>query len=118
MVDLSEARRRLELQRERIRERIASETEILPAGRLPTESHYATPAADLASETFEEEKALGLRAHFEGELHAVEDALRRIDEGTYGKCAECGTEIPPERLEAVPAASHCVVCQRRAEARR
>ncbi len=113
MVDLAEARRRLEARREDLQERIASESAILPAyDGSPTESRYGNHAADLATDTFEEEKALGLRSHFEGELLDVEDALRRIDEGTYGKCAECGREISPERLEALPAARLCIDCQR------
>ncbi len=119
MVDLAEARRRLELARQDIRERIASESEILPEyDGSPTDSHYANHAADLATDTFEEEKALGLRAHFEGELVDVEDALRRIDEGTYGKCLECGREIAPERLAAMPAARLCIDCQSKVKARR
>lgn len=119
MVDLAEARRRLEARREDIRERIASESAILPEydGSL-TESHYASHAADLASDTYEEEKALGLRSHFEGELLDVEDALRRIDDGSYGICAECGRHIAPERLEAMPAARLCIDCQSKVKARR
>lgn len=42
---------------------------------------------------------------------AVEDALRRIQEGTYGVCEECGSRIHPKRLDAVPWAALCVRCQ-------
>ena len=119
MIDLGEARKRLEAERERIRGRIASESAILPGyDGSPTDSSYATHAADRATDTFEEEKAVGLRAHFEGELLDVEDALRRIDDGTYGTCAECGREIAPERLEVRPAARLCIDCQRQVRARR
>jgi DnaK suppressor protein len=119
MLDLAEARRRLEADRGRIRERIASESAILPSfDGSPTESGYGTHAADRASETYEEEKALGLRSHFEGELVDVEDALRRVDDGTYGTCAECGRQISPERLEAMPAARLCIDCQSKVKARR
>ena len=41
-------------------------------------------------------------------------ALRKIDDGTYGKCESCGQEIPIERLEAVPAATLCVSCKQQA----
>ncbi len=119
MVDLAEARKRLEAARRDIQERIASESAILPAyDGPPTDSHYGNHAADRATDTYEEEKALGLRSHFEGELLDVEDALRRIDDGTYGKCAECGREIAPERLEAMPAARLCIDCQSKVKARR
>lgn len=43
-------------------------------------------------------------------------ALRRIQEGTYGDCAECGRPIPVHRLEALLAAGLCADCQRRREA--
>lgn len=44
------------------------------------------------------------------ELTAVERALARIDDGTYGTCAECGVDISLERLEALPTATTCVRC--------
>ena len=40
----------------------------------------------------------------------IDAALARIDAGTYGMCARCGTEIPEERLELRPFASRCVAC--------
>src|SRR3954468_11529822 len=48
----------------------------------------------------------------------VREALARLDAGTYGRCVECGKELPDERLEARPEAERCVDCQQRAEARR
>jgi len=45
------------------------------------------------------------------ELRAVEDALRRIAEGDYGTCEECGLVIEPHRLEATPYATRCFDCQ-------
>lgn len=44
-------------------------------------------------------------------LDEIEEALRLIDQGGYGLCSVCGTAIPDERLEAVPAAQRCVSCQ-------
>jgi DnaK suppressor protein len=41
-------------------------------------------------------------------LMQVQDALKRIEDGTYGKCITCGKEIPVARLEAVPWAAYCV----------
>jgi DnaK suppressor protein len=41
----------------------------------------------------------------------VLNALRRIQEGTYGTCMDCGALIPEGRLEARPEASRCVKCQ-------
>lgn len=41
---------------------------------------------------------------------ALDDALVRIDAGSYGTCAACGRPIGPERLDAVPGATHCIDC--------
>jgi len=41
----------------------------------------------------------------------LDDALRRWDEGTYGRCERCQQPIPPERLAARPSARRCVTCQ-------
>jgi len=48
-------------------------------------------------------------------LHAVEEALERIREGTYGVCEECGDEIGGRRLKAMPLAKSCVTCQSQME---
>lgn len=45
----------------------------------------------------------------------IEAALRRMDEGTYGRCANCGSTINMRRLDAVPYARFCVDCQELAE---
>lgn len=49
------------------------------------------------------------------ELRAVQDALARLQRGEYGRCRNCGREIAPPRLEAVPQAALCIECQTRAE---
>ncbi len=51
-------------------------------------------------------------------LEQIEAAIRRIDEGTYGTCAHCAEPIAAERLEALPAASHCLGCQHLLEVHR
>ena len=45
------------------------------------------------------------------QLKAINEALQRINEGTYGVCAECEKPISPKRLQAVPWAKFCVPCQ-------
>ena len=40
----------------------------------------------------------------------IERALARIDLGTYGRCEACGTQVAPERLEAIPHTRYCVAC--------
>ena len=52
----------------------------------------------------------GLAEAAASELHQVDDALTRVEAGTYGVCANCGRPIPAGRLEARPFAEHCVSC--------
>lgn len=44
-------------------------------------------------------------------LAEIDAALVRLDDGTYGKCVDCGEQISSERLEALPAAARCMNCQ-------
>ena len=44
------------------------------------------------------------------EIHQIEAALKRISEGTYGTCANCGEPIDPRRLKALPTAATCISC--------
>jgi RNA polymerase-binding protein DksA len=48
-------------------------------------------------------------------LIQIDEALIRIDRGAYGVCAQCGVHIPESRLDAVPWAELCIVCQARRE---
>jgi RNA polymerase-binding transcription factor DksA len=52
----------------------------------------------------------GLAEAAASELQQVDDALARMDAGTYGICANCGKPIPAARLEVRPFAVHCVAC--------
>ncbi len=49
--------------------------------------------------------------HAAAELEQVLSALRRVDDGTYGQCMDCGEPIDERRLTAMPAAGYCVACQ-------
>lgn len=52
----------------------------------------------------------GVHAELAASLAAVDSALKRIEDGTYGRCARCGRMIGGERLEARPAADTCIDC--------
>jgi DnaK suppressor protein len=52
------------------------------------------------------------------ELAAVADALRRLAAGSYGRCADCGADVPFERLRLEPWARRCVACESAFEAAR
>lgn len=56
----------------------------------------------------------GVRAQEALALAGIDDALARLDLGTYGRCIDCGEEIPAARLDARPTAVRCVACAERA----
>ncbi|HEX5027684.1 MAG TPA: TraR/DksA C4-type zinc finger protein [Gaiellaceae bacterium] len=64
--------------------------------------------ADSATETYLRELDEGLEENAAQVLAEIEEALGRIDDGTYGLCASCGGPIGVERLEAVPYATLCL----------
>jgi RNA polymerase-binding protein DksA len=71
-------------------------------------------AVRLREERFAEVSQAELERDAE-ELRAIEAAWRRLNDGTYGLCTDCGAEVGFERLHAEPEAARCVECQRRHE---
>jgi RNA polymerase-binding protein DksA len=78
---------------------------------------YDNHLADTATETYDRELDYTLEENAEHILHEIEAALKRIEDGTYGQCTNCGKQIPAERLEALPYATLCIDCQRQREGR-
>jgi DnaK suppressor protein len=66
--------------------------------------------ADIGSDNFEQEFTLSLMQNDGLTLEQIEEALERIEAGTYGACTECGGRIPKTRLNAIPFTPHCVKC--------
>jgi DnaK suppressor protein len=66
---------------------------------------------DYAVNSYAKEFLLSLTELDRKQLLLVEDALRRIDRGEFGRCQQCGEEINQKRLEVAPWARHCVRCQ-------
>jgi DnaK suppressor protein len=71
--------------------------------------------ADSASETYMRELDEGLEENAEHILVEIDAALGRIEEGSYGLCADCGGPIGEERLLAVPYATLCIAHKRARE---
>jgi DnaK suppressor protein len=71
--------------------------------------------ADTATETLGREIDYTLEESDARLLAAIDQALTRIDAGTYGVCVNCGAQIAPERLEAMPWATLCIDCKRKEE---
>lgn len=99
---------------ERKKDLTASSTRLTEEARQSGVAEVEDPIDQVTST---EAKAASFReAGIESEeLEEVEDALRRIDDGTYGKCIDCGRPIEPDRLEAVPWTPYCFKDQQKHE---
>lgn len=73
--------------------------------------------ADFATATVDREIDYSLEENSGEILTAIDAALQRIDDGTYGTCVNCGKPIPEERLEALPWTELCIEDQRAQEQR-
>ena len=78
-------------------------------------SGYTFHMADMATDNFDTELSLNLVSNEQDILYEIEEALKRIEEGTYGDCLECGKKINPQRLKAVPYTAYCITCQEKKE---
>jgi RNA polymerase-binding protein DksA len=76
------------------------------------ETAYDNHLADTATETYDRELDYTLEENSEHVLAEIDAALKRIEEGTYGICTNCSTQIAEERVEALPWATLCIDCAR------
>jgi len=102
-------RDQLEDERHRLQEQLAR------LGHAQGESSSSSLAfddnfADSGQVTAERGEVEALSGQLAEALTEIEDALAKLDEGTYGRCESCGQGIPEARLEAMPAARLCISC--------
>lgn len=71
---------------------------------------YDSNFADSSQVTAERGEAEALATTLKETLAEVEHALAKMDEGTYGRCEDCGKEIAAARLEAMPSSRYCIDC--------
>lgn len=114
----------------RIRARLEMKRgELQEAGKQLRRLHRASPGfseptngvedvEENAKEIVEREEEQTIFANQQFLLDEVEQALKRLDEGTYGRCSECGQPIPDKRLEALPWAARDIMCEKRVAAGR
>jgi RNA polymerase-binding transcription factor DksA len=102
---------------------LAEKQRILKQGRITDEvmdsagpdvigdlSTHRTHTADQGTENYQREMASRFKTIETDTLRQIEDALRRIADGTYGICVSCGGAVPKARLEVVPHARFCMKC--------
>jgi RNA polymerase-binding protein DksA len=114
-VDIEHFRKRLLGERARVQETIDHLHKDNPGSmedetqEIPSDNH----PADVATITLDREIDYTLEENEERALKAIDAALERIENGTFGICQTCGKPIDPERLEALPTATQCIDCKRK-----
>jgi len=81
-------------------------------------SAFGMHQADAGSDAYDRDFALSLLSQEQDALYEIEEALKRVDAGTYGVCEMSGKAIPHARLEAIPFARFTVECQAQIEKQR
>jgi len=94
---------------------IAQETSKSPREASGDLSAYTVHMADMAADTYERELSMNIVSSEQELLYQIDDALKRLDDGSYGVCQQCNQPIAMSRLKAVPYASMCIQCQRAKE---
>jgi DnaK suppressor protein len=112
---MKELRKRLE------RERLMAASRLRQLGGSITLEDAATPADSVWDEAdhiqASEQREMGLlsRERLVEKIERLTAALKRMDDGSYGTCVECGKSIAPARLKAIPEVATCVACQEKIE---
>jgi RNA polymerase-binding protein DksA len=78
-------------------------------------SGYTYHMADVATDTYDREFSLGIATNEHKIIYELNEALKRLEEDTYGICENCKNPIPKTRLKAIPYARLCIKCQQAKE---
>jgi RNA polymerase-binding protein DksA len=116
--EMDEFRRLLEVERQRLSDELEAIEEHLPEVEnisVDASGGYDEDLADVASDTFEREKGMAIENSVNELLQQVEEALGRLEDGSFGICEICEQPIHPDRLRALPYARLCINCKAREE---
>ena len=94
---------------------ISEDTQKTPREASGDISGYSFHMADVATDTYDREFSLGLASNDRQLLYDIDDAIKRIEEGKFGSCEECGKPITKSRLKAIPYTKLCLGCQKKQE---
>ena len=78
-------------------------------------SGYTYHMADIATDTYDREFSLGLASNERKVIYEIDDAIKKVEDGTYGVCEGCKKLISKTRLKALPYARLCLKCQQSLE---
>ena len=96
-----------------LRARLTGDVSHLADEAFGEERGPAGHTADVGADGAEQELALSLLQNQGEALEDIARALERLEQGSYGRCEECGAAIPKGRLQALPYTRHCVACARK-----
>lgn len=117
-IDKQQARERLQAKEEELQRSIAGLTEAYPEPVDPIQaSEGPQEFEETAVDFLETQQEQSVMVNQKALLQQVKDALKRIDDGTYGRCIDCGEPIPEKRLEVIPWAARCVKDEEKIEKR-
>jgi len=106
-IDTGEFRKLLEDERARLMH-ASGRLEADNADELDDDRGFDNHLGDQASETYDRELEEGLDEGVRQTLRQIDDALKRIDDGTYGLCEIDNKPIPEDRLRAIPWTTRCI----------
>jgi DnaK suppressor protein len=108
---LEQFKKKLEARQQELRRLVSRNVQ---DGRAADEES-AQDIADKAANSYTKEFLFHQSNNDRQLLALVEEALARIREGTFGECVNCGNEVNPKRLDAVPWTRYCIACQEKVE---
>ena len=79
------------------------------------QEHFDRPEDSPAQIASARDLEFAINEHETAELEQIDHALKRLDQGIYGICVDCGCEVTPARLHALPQAARCMPCQEKTE---
>lgn len=92
-------------------ESLQAEADSLTEDREPGDVQFDEESGEGDTLAVERERDLALSAQARAAVEQIDAAIGKIHAGTYGQCESCGTNIPKERLKALPYAALCVKCK-------
>ena len=100
-----------------LRDDLIAEVEDLTEVSLHVDHEAGAESADVGSENFIRDMELGILTEEGKRVEQINEAIKRLEDGTYGICFDCNKKIGEGRLEAIPYARRCIECKARREER-
>ncbi len=108
-INIQEMKKRLQEKQAALQAQLGNQTEAYPTPVDPIEaSEGSQDFEETAVDFLETQQEQSITVNAQALLTEVQDALKRIEDGTYGRCIVCGQPIPEKRLEAIPWAARCI----------